>query len=347
MNREIARLLGGYATGTLTSEEREALFAAALEDQEVFDALVREQPLQELLSDPAARAHLLAALDGASVPWYRRAPRWLAPALAAGLCAAVAVGIWHARRVGHEMKPPPVLTAMRQAPPAMPMAAPPPAAPSQAAAPPIRRHLAAKAVASGKAAPAPAPPPPPPAVAPAPAAQAAAAPVVRAVNGRMASAPILLEQQFARAEVLLGTVRHASAEVPVLKAPLAPVAPSVTWSFWRLQPDGQLAKVDANELAAGEAAVLRLEARQMCYVSVTQTTPGPADLIRAERLQPNKPLDIPIAPGGPGQRELRVTVTPELVTGMTGAFLDQASAGVQNSAQTAGPATFAITLTYK
>ncbi len=36
---EIRRLLGGYATNTLTDGERTALFEAALEDQELFDAL--------------------------------------------------------------------------------------------------------------------------------------------------------------------------------------------------------------------------------------------------------------------------------------------------------------------
>ena len=60
---DIKKLLGGYATGTLTAEEQEALFAAALEDQELFDALAREQSLRDLLRDPAARAELLSALD--------------------------------------------------------------------------------------------------------------------------------------------------------------------------------------------------------------------------------------------------------------------------------------------
>src|ERR1019366_478681 len=36
---DIKKLLGGYATGTLTAEERQGLFAAALEDQEMFDAV--------------------------------------------------------------------------------------------------------------------------------------------------------------------------------------------------------------------------------------------------------------------------------------------------------------------
>lgn len=69
MRREdIRKLLGGYATGTLTAEERQALFEAALDDQELFDALAKEQPLRELLEDPAARARLLAALDDSPLP---------------------------------------------------------------------------------------------------------------------------------------------------------------------------------------------------------------------------------------------------------------------------------------
>jgi hypothetical protein len=66
------KLLGGYAAGTLTPEERRALFAAALEDQQLYEALVREEPLRELLTDPAARANLLAELDVVPKPWYYR-----------------------------------------------------------------------------------------------------------------------------------------------------------------------------------------------------------------------------------------------------------------------------------
>jgi len=74
---EIAKLMGGYATGTLTPEERQALFEAALEDQALFDELALEQPLEELLSNPAARAHVLAALDDEPLPWNRRVGRWV------------------------------------------------------------------------------------------------------------------------------------------------------------------------------------------------------------------------------------------------------------------------------
>ena len=88
---DIQKLLGGYATGTLTDAEQQALFAAALEDQELFDTLAREQSLRELLRDPAAKAELLASLD-------ERPKRWLwwwrpAAALAMAGIAAIAVVI--------------------------------------------------------------------------------------------------------------------------------------------------------------------------------------------------------------------------------------------------------------
>lgn len=90
MNRDtIQKLLGGYATGTLTPEEQQALFAAALDDQELFDALAREQSLRDLLRDPAAKARVLMALDTAAPRWYRR--RWWLPAAAAVAMAGVGV----------------------------------------------------------------------------------------------------------------------------------------------------------------------------------------------------------------------------------------------------------------
>ena len=74
---EIERLLGGYATGTLTDEEQRALFAAALEDQELFDALAKEQVLREVLDDPAARQQVLDALGPGRKPFAGRAWNWL------------------------------------------------------------------------------------------------------------------------------------------------------------------------------------------------------------------------------------------------------------------------------
>ncbi len=62
------KLLGGYATGTLTEPERRDLLAAAMGHQAIFDALMDEEALRELLADPVAKAQLLAALVPAAAP---------------------------------------------------------------------------------------------------------------------------------------------------------------------------------------------------------------------------------------------------------------------------------------
>jgi hypothetical protein len=74
---EIQKLLGGYATDTLSEAERRALFEAALEDQELFDALAKEQGLREMLQDPSARRQLIEALGTAHEPIAARAWRGL------------------------------------------------------------------------------------------------------------------------------------------------------------------------------------------------------------------------------------------------------------------------------
>jgi hypothetical protein len=63
MTDDVRKLLGGYATGTLTDEEKQALFNAALDDSELFNALADEQALKELLDDPTARAQALRAAE--------------------------------------------------------------------------------------------------------------------------------------------------------------------------------------------------------------------------------------------------------------------------------------------
>jgi hypothetical protein len=126
MNREtIQKLLGGYATGTLTPEEQQALFAAALDDQELFDALAREQSLRDLLRDPAARAHVLMALNTAAPRWYQA--RWWLPAAAAVAMAGIGLmAVVVARRQAHA--PPPVIVAelkRAEVKQALPVPAPP------------------------------------------------------------------------------------------------------------------------------------------------------------------------------------------------------------------------------
>ncbi len=94
---DIQKLLGGYATGTLTPEEREALFEAALDDQQLFEALAKEQPLHDLLHDPAARAQVLAAIEDRPHPWWQFANRWMLAGATAAACLAVVAGIYFIR----------------------------------------------------------------------------------------------------------------------------------------------------------------------------------------------------------------------------------------------------------
>ncbi|MBI4891549.1 MAG: hypothetical protein HY821_13065 [Acidobacteria bacterium] len=86
----VRELLGGHAAGNLTAEEREALMSAALEDQALFDELMREEPLREALADPRTRAELLDALPAAlpRVPWWKMS--WPYAALASA-AAAIAI----------------------------------------------------------------------------------------------------------------------------------------------------------------------------------------------------------------------------------------------------------------
>src|SRR5580700_4750679 len=93
---EIRKLLGGYATDTLSEAERRALYEAALEDQELFDELAKEQALREVLQDPSARQQLIEALGPAREPFAARMWRWMRQpamlAVAGGLAVLLIVG---------------------------------------------------------------------------------------------------------------------------------------------------------------------------------------------------------------------------------------------------------------
>jgi len=89
---EARKLLGGYATGSLTELERQLLFDAALEDQELFDELADEQALKELIELPGAKRRLLEALgpEPANRAWWAQPWPWAA----AAVLTAVSVTMW-------------------------------------------------------------------------------------------------------------------------------------------------------------------------------------------------------------------------------------------------------------
>ena len=89
---DIRKLIGGYATGSLTETERKLLFEAALDDQELFDELAHEQSLKELIEEPGARERLIAALDSRKPEraWWKQPWLWAAAAaLSLGVVALV------------------------------------------------------------------------------------------------------------------------------------------------------------------------------------------------------------------------------------------------------------------
>lgn len=98
MNDDVRKLLGGYATGTLTPEERSSLYRAALEDPQLFAALSDEQTLRDVLDQPEARAQLLDAISGRRFTLAGAIRDWLESTKAKALVAtaavlAVAIGI--------------------------------------------------------------------------------------------------------------------------------------------------------------------------------------------------------------------------------------------------------------
>jgi hypothetical protein len=79
MSKSWGQILGGYATDTLTEEEKRQLFETALQDQTLFDALADEEALKALLADPEARQRILASLQTS------REPQGSAPSSRSGL----------------------------------------------------------------------------------------------------------------------------------------------------------------------------------------------------------------------------------------------------------------------
>lgn len=129
---DLEKLLGGFAADTLTPEEKQALYAAALQDQQLFNALADEQTLKELLSDPDVRRRLLASLEQKSasgagdslswLDWFRR-PAGLA--FAGGLSAAALAVVLGVRIYQDSLKQAAQSVATEEAKPAAPQAVAP------------------------------------------------------------------------------------------------------------------------------------------------------------------------------------------------------------------------------
>ncbi len=107
---EIRKLLGGYATNALTANERQILFEAALEDQELFNALQNEDALRELLDDPISREQVRRALNipnrAKSRPRFG-SRRWLLGVAIPAVAAVILIAIMNRYNAPRLIAPPP------------------------------------------------------------------------------------------------------------------------------------------------------------------------------------------------------------------------------------------------
>ena len=259
------KLLGGYATNSLTEAERKALFEAALDDQELFDALQQEEALKELLADPASRSQIQQALTEAPVPrptaWWSRAWLWggVAGAVAAAVLIVIAIRPTQQPKyqVARVAPPAPPTVSAEQAQPAAPAPAQPKPKFRKLTAPPPKPSDSALREPPAAASP---PPPPTPLPAPPPQPALAGAPRVQAFR----------QEQSATADTLLRyflTKRDVSGAYSVLP-PNAPLqtgdsvklnfssALDGSLSLYQLDPSGNWKQVQSVRVAPNATATV-------------------------------------------------------------------------------------------
>lgn len=119
MTDDVRKLLGGYATGTLSEDEKKALYSAALEDDELFAALSDEEALRELLDDGSARAQLLRvaeqqrfSLRAAFAEWFGRPKAKVLVATMAVLVAAIGFDTYRRQPASRQVASEPARPAM-------------------------------------------------------------------------------------------------------------------------------------------------------------------------------------------------------------------------------------------
>ena len=362
---EIHKLLGGYATGTLTPEEQEALFAAALDDQELFDALAKEQPLHDLLREPAARAQLLAAIEERPAPWYRV---WWRPAVAGVAVVAVLVFLGTHREAPREV------AQVRDMGPT-PVAAPPPtpAAADKPAQPPVRTKVfhapppaAAPVRQNAEVA------PPPEVVSP----KLEAAPPVfglrpqggamgGVVGGVPAAPPDAQAMFYKRREAATDAVAESK---PVESRAMAGVAGNavtmraatagytrlgVRYTILRKQPDGEFAAADQEDLKKGDVVQLSLQPNESGYLTVTVVNGSRTRVVASGFVQQMTQFVTPVLK--PEETELRVSFSRRqqtVVAGSLGTTVETSSDAGQRSTYVVGPnngqnVMFPITLNYR
>ncbi|MGA2118374.1 MAG: hypothetical protein ABSH56_26925 [Bryobacteraceae bacterium] len=315
------KLVGGYATGTLTPEERQTLFQAALEDQGIFDALAREEALRDVLSEPAARARLLAALD-------RRRGWWGVPVLPLAAAAALSIGVlagywaWHSRprpavREVAAVRPVAARGAAENGPASAPTAKPvAPVRRLPARSAPVRQRLPGTATVEpvapspsgtmGSLAPAPMPPP-------ASEAQVQAPPnpvEMQPAKDTVASgAPVPRPLQSGAAGNSFRPARNS-----IMSLGGASTASPLRWTVLRRRygEPGAFEPIEPGQLRQGDTVELRLESTLEGEISVAGGPPlgmVPMALADTHIVPGQTVVTPPIEPGGSGERVLTLRLT--------------------------------------
>lgn len=288
---EIRKLLGGYATNALSADERRILFEAALDDQELFNALQNEDALRELLDDPVLRDQVRNALVAppprkAGFSWRR----WVLGVALPAVAAVIVIVVMNRPKASEAIRQP-VQTAQLEPNPiasspqaSSPQAQPPaPADKKQSA--PVRRAA------------------PAPAIAPAPLQAAPQSVAQLATNLRAADArpliPDAVREQFSSG---------VAASAPPYQGPL------VRYSLLRSSLDGNAVRVEVSAAIVGYLALYRVDAAG----NLTRVYPT-NDL--AALVLPNIGMQIPIAPVkvNPGEK-LRLVLVPAAPPAVVGAL---------------------------
>ncbi len=334
MNREdIEKLLGGFASDTLTAEERRQLFAAALDDQKLFDSLADEQVLREALSDDAIRRELLAAVRPAS---QTRSRSWMfshafqAAAACAGLAVVAVFVIRWSQPVPLKQEIAMVRTAETPVPPSLDIVEAPRAKPAarldadSAKADALRESKAkanaavtSQALADPVAVAPPAAPAPAPSTTPAPAEQSAA---LRAQQAppmqQMAGSPSQVQLERAQAaRGRLGSVSGFRAEpldaTAVSSVDQRPAALAIRLT--RRTADGsELEIASGGTVDRSERVQLQLRAPETGQIQVIMHDSSGDRVIHAAPVNAGQLLAINVPlEGAAGSRELSMVIARE------------------------------------
>ncbi|MGO4880665.1 MAG: hypothetical protein ACLP59_07565 [Bryobacteraceae bacterium] len=319
---EVQNLLAGYATGTLSESERRALFEAALDDQELFDRLAKEEALREVLDDPAARQQLIAALGPARQTFGDRVWGWLRqPAVlaAAGAVAVLLIGAGIMLR--QSMNPKREAIVAQVLPPSAPAGAPLAAPPMEAkkAAPVERKSKRLTGGgAGGNARPSPpAPQTPPPAALPATRGLdfANGAPQGSAAAPQPSPPP-------PPEQVTVAAAQQPIREAKALKR--AAASPDLPYVLLLKKPGGVYAPAHTGAtLHTGDAVRVRVTPDQDGYLYLFRRT-GPSAsgkvLAASQRVEKGQSYELPSEGGlqaqGTAQLQLMLVLTPDEQTAL-------------------------------